>query len=357
MNEYDFRTTKDQSVGLYNNNVNDIYHSSHGAFKESIEKFALASCISNLAKQNSNLNILDICYGIGYNSKTLLYLAKQANRSIKINITASEINEDLVLISPFVRDTIPSLDLHIFLMSKIFQQDKAKFNKIFKVLPKDIDAICSYFSPHLLNYLTINNHSYSKCMASELFPARLHNIYYKYISKSINNSLECNIYGNCSFNYASIDARQLVKKLNTFFDVVFLDAFTPQKDPTLWTYDFIKVLKSKLHSDSILVTYSNSTPYRAALIELGFYVGKTIINGKQFGTVASLNNKLIRFPLDKFDIGLTKTTAGVTYKDPNLNLNRETLITNRETEKSKSDRIATSRYKKNFAKETSINAN
>ena len=57
--------TDDGSIGLYNKEINEIYHSRKGAKKEAFEKFVEPALILN----KKPLKILDICYGIGYNTK------------------------------------------------------------------------------------------------------------------------------------------------------------------------------------------------------------------------------------------------------------------------------------------------
>ncbi len=63
--------TLDGSVGLYNEDYNDIYHSATGALTEAYEKFILPIDIEWL-KSLDEIKVLDICYGIGYNSKSFL---------------------------------------------------------------------------------------------------------------------------------------------------------------------------------------------------------------------------------------------------------------------------------------------
>ena len=63
--------TNDGSVGLYNSDYNDIYHSADGALTEAYEKFIYPLNIDKLLSKD-NIRILDICYGIGYNSKSFL---------------------------------------------------------------------------------------------------------------------------------------------------------------------------------------------------------------------------------------------------------------------------------------------
>ena len=57
--------TKDGSIGLYNKDLDEVYHSREGAITEAYEKF-IAPC---LILNKKPLKILDICYGIGYKTK------------------------------------------------------------------------------------------------------------------------------------------------------------------------------------------------------------------------------------------------------------------------------------------------
>lgn len=63
--------TNDGSVGLYNTEFDDIYHSACGALTEAYEKFIYPIDFEKLLEKES-VKILDICYGIGYNSKSFL---------------------------------------------------------------------------------------------------------------------------------------------------------------------------------------------------------------------------------------------------------------------------------------------
>ena len=57
--------TQDGSIGLYDKTLDEIFHSKFGAKKEAFEKFIEPCFLLN----NKPLKILDICYGIGYNTK------------------------------------------------------------------------------------------------------------------------------------------------------------------------------------------------------------------------------------------------------------------------------------------------
>ena len=64
--------TNDGSPGLYSPKVDDIYHSTHGALTEAYEKFILPANLIEYFEKNNNVKVLDICYGIGYNTKSFL---------------------------------------------------------------------------------------------------------------------------------------------------------------------------------------------------------------------------------------------------------------------------------------------
>ena len=65
-------TTLDGSVGLYNTELDEVYHSKFGAKKEAFEKFIEPAMIINDFLNDRHVDILDICYGIGYNTKCAL---------------------------------------------------------------------------------------------------------------------------------------------------------------------------------------------------------------------------------------------------------------------------------------------
>ncbi len=350
MKKYDFVKTKDGSVGLYNYEVDDIYHSGSGALTEAINKFIIPSGFINFVKNNKKVKILDICYGIGYNSKSAVYLALKNNLNCKIEIDALEIDNELVMISPFIKDSIPSIDVRIKIAVSLFIKIENYISKTEIILNKIDPDFLDQNSALILKILKQYTNSKVKYAPSEQSCEFLHNIYYQYVSYRIKNELEGSKNGGFVFVPYCNDARQVIQTLDKTYDFIFLDAFTPQKDPTLWTFDFLSLLKSKMNKNSNLITYSNSTPFRSALLDLGFNLGKVLIKEKQYGTVASLNPDKIIYKLDSEDIGITKTQGGILYRDPFLNSTRSEIIKTREQEKKTSDRISTSRYKKDLRK-------
>lgn len=97
--------TNDGSVGLFSQQDDDIYHSTYGALTESWQKFIIPSHLEDFLRENSDVKILDICYGIGYNTKTALNvfvknIYKNKNKSCKI------FNHEQKNIAPIYTDNI-----------------------------------------------------------------------------------------------------------------------------------------------------------------------------------------------------------------------------------------------------------
>ena len=79
--------TQDGSIGLYDKELDEIFHSKFGAKTEAFEKFIEPALIY----KDKPIKILDICYGIGYNTKCAL-----ENFTNIIEIDCLEINSELV---------------------------------------------------------------------------------------------------------------------------------------------------------------------------------------------------------------------------------------------------------------------
>ncbi|WP_419172070.1 tRNA (5-methylaminomethyl-2-thiouridine)(34)-methyltransferase MnmD [Halobacteriovorax sp.] len=78
------------------------------------------------------------------------------------------------------------------------------------------------------------------------------------------------------------DARETIKNLDLEdikIDCIFQDAFSPTKNPTLWTKEWFRNLRSLCNKDSVMTTYSASVKIRKAMLEAGFIV----TNMKGFG--------------------------------------------------------------------------
>ena len=83
---------EDGTNTLYSKEFDEPYHSTKdGALHESLEKHVKPSFA--LKKNNQNLVILDICFGLGYNTFATLYFIKKHNLKTKVHILSPEFDE------------------------------------------------------------------------------------------------------------------------------------------------------------------------------------------------------------------------------------------------------------------------
>ncbi len=136
--------TDDGSIGLYNKEINEIYHSREGAKKEAFEKFVEPALILN----KKPLKILDICYGIGYNTKCAI----ENFKSIEL-IDCIEIDGKLAQNS-FKFEYKSQKNINKIIKNNLKKPDFINFyfndiRKIIKLLNKKYDIIFhDGFAPH-----------------------------------------------------------------------------------------------------------------------------------------------------------------------------------------------------------------
>ncbi|OGI01378.1 MAG: hypothetical protein A2Y25_02675 [Candidatus Melainabacteria bacterium GWF2_37_15] len=326
---YDFYPikTNDDTISLYNFGVGDVYHSKVGAYTEALHKYVIPSGLIEFVKENNTVRILDVCYGLGYNSRTAVNEILKINPEIKIHVTALEIDPVVLAFSAIVgcecfekqiNDLFfDAINEHVNvqeIINSYIEKTSQILPQIRKLIPKEYDLI-----------------------PQEEINAKLHNIYYRSISTRI------------SIDFFISDARVSLKNINESFDFVFFDPFTPAKVPNLWTVEIFKLLYNLLDENGNLTTYSNSSPVRAGIIEAGFYIGQTTPVGKKStGTIAYKKPELVKNQLSEKESGILKTTAGIPYRDENFSSSIEEILERREIEKQKSGRMSSSRFLKNF---------
>ncbi|MBS3176176.1 hypothetical protein J4457_02985 [Candidatus Woesearchaeota archaeon] len=96
-------TTGDGSETLFSLKFQETYHSKSGAIEEAMEKFVVPCKIAEKAK-NQKAVLLDICFGLGYNTAVALDVIKKNNPNCEVEIFALENDEEvlknLLLLSP-----------------------------------------------------------------------------------------------------------------------------------------------------------------------------------------------------------------------------------------------------------------
>ncbi|BCD62919.1 hypothetical protein NitYY0826_C1807 [Nitratiruptor sp. YY08-26] len=97
------------------------------------------------------------------------------------------------------------------------------------------------------------------------------------------------------------DARAYVKNLHDI-DIVYQDAFSPKKNPLLWTVEYFSDIAKLLSEEGVVTTYSIATPVRLAMFEVGLNIYELEREGIKKITIASKKE----LPLKKIDMEMKK---------------------------------------------------
>ena len=284
--------TKDGSYSLRSVFFQDNFHSLFGALEETKLKFTGPSNLQRF--KDKSLDVLDICFGLGYNSASLLNeLIKQKSH---LNLYALEIDK---------------MPLKYSLRNKSFLKLWApKVKKIFESLYRK-----DYFEDQFFK---------------------------------------------CSILWG--DAREKINFIpsSTKFDLIYLDGFSPQKCPQVWTIEFLSKVTEKLNSQGYLITYSSSAAVRKTLRNLGLEIFKIkpSINNKTFWSMGTIaipkfdKNKLKpNFNFEKLSIMEEEhllTKASIPYRDQDLNSCKDDIINKRLNEQLFSDLLSTNEWRKKW---------
>ena len=250
-------TTDDGSPTFFNEQVQEHYHSLAGARSEALKKYIEPANLKRRL-QKGPVRLLDICFGLGYNS--LVACESALETGSKLEIVALEMDKTVVQRAAQLAETFsPQLDwakvLDELLENGFFQQENITIRVIWG------------------------------------------------------------------------DARNTINRVKAPFNLIWLDAFSTQKNSELWTVDFFRKLRQIIDPQGSLLTYCAAIPVRSGLIEAGFAVGETEPFGRdRGGTIAMLPESGRILQLPERDHFLIKTLRGVPYRDPaGVRTNKEIL--------------------------------
>ncbi len=271
--------TADGSITYHHPQTGELYHNSAGAYSEALNLYVKPSGIIEDLKCSPRVDVLDVCFGLGYNTWVLLQEALKQSQPFDIHVTAI--------------DTDPALYL---LFPEILSQSYFSFQNLITTMILDPE----YFDCNQDN-VTLE---LFKCV--EVGPSQCF-----------------------SLTLLFSDIRQVVSDLPTnFYDVIFHDPFSPARMPELWTFDLFKCYKRPLkYPSGRLATYSSAAAVRGALLDLNFSVySLSGLGRKVSSTLAAIQ------PLDEMycaQVGLSQLTeqerlyinsrAGLPYRDPDFN--------------------------------------
>ncbi|MDJ1182559.1 tRNA (5-methylaminomethyl-2-thiouridine)(34)-methyltransferase MnmD [Roseofilum casamattae] len=283
MTEFTPQPTGDGSWTFFSSEFGELFHSHHGAKQEAYKKFVEPTQLPQRAVR-SQLTILDICYGLGYNSASAL--------------------EAIWSIHPQCQITWIGLESD----RRVAQM-----------------AIAHHFDRE--------------------WPHSIGSIVRELAAK--NEAETDNFRGTLYLGDARQTLQHLVRQ-GFRADAIFLDPFSPPTCPQLWTVEFLSLAARALQRDGYLATYSCAAAVRQALKVSQLQIGTTLPTGRKSpGTLARhLNEGLISLS-QKAEEHL-QTRAAVPYRDPSLNDSARVICDRRRQEQQTSPLELSTHWKKRW---------
>ncbi len=276
--------TADGSFTFFSNEFGEYFHSTQGAKEEALLKFAEPCQLAQKAQQPV-LRLLDVCYGLSYNTAAALEVIWANNPSCCIEVVALELDP-----------SVPRTAIAHHLL-----------NSWSPPIPELLEELATSFTvqtPRLHAQLLLGD-------------AR-----------------------------ATIEQ---VHQSNFQADAIFLDAFSPRRCPQLWTVEFCQQLARCCTSTGRLTTYSCAASVRSALIAAGFKLSQTPpLRGRQPGTLASFSDAELP-PLPVAAQEHLQTRAAVPYRDPQLCDTAQVILQRRQIEQQASSLEPTSRWQRRWS--------
>jgi tRNA U34 5-methylaminomethyl-2-thiouridine-forming methyltransferase MnmC len=281
--------TADGSFTFFSDQFQEAFHSHFGAYQEALGKFVIPTQLVERSDQQ-RLRLLDVCYGLGYNSAAALEQVWQHNPNCHIELVALELD-----------GIVPQAAVQQGLLQPWSTQVQQVITEL----------------------------AYQTRVEQEFFAAQL-------------------------WLGDARQTIQQVLQTGFQADAIFLDPFSPPHCPQLWTVEFLGLVSQCLGKTGILATYSCAASVRNALLEAGLHIGSSAPVGRRApGTLASWQPELV-LPLSLQELEHLQTQAGVLYRDPQLQDLAEIILQRRSQEQNISQRESTSSWKRRwFSKQKS----
>jgi tRNA U34 5-methylaminomethyl-2-thiouridine-forming methyltransferase MnmC len=285
--------TEDGSISLVSGEHGELYHNLTGAYTETLNNYTRVAFsalgIIYGGQLPSCLNVLNCCFGLGYNS---FVLAQEVPPGVDLNITGIELD-----------------------------------HRVLAFVPQMLGQSC---------FRALAQAGLGPAQAAQLSRFKKTTI----VCHNKNSTLNFNLIQSCLRAYLLKAPDDSQGKL----DLVLHDPFSPKRMPELWTIDLFAACKRRLKDGGVIITFSSAAAVRGALLDLGFHVYRTpALGGKWGGTVAVLGNHLEKsvneggladqiMQLSDQELETLSKSSRVPYRDPGLNGRREEIVSAREAE-------------------------
>jgi tRNA U34 5-methylaminomethyl-2-thiouridine-forming methyltransferase MnmC len=188
MSKISIITTSDGSHSILNTELNETYHSIHGALQESLHVFIKNGFDFAVTRQpDTPIEILEIGFGTGLNALLTLQRARNTKTSVRYtSIEAFPLDESIWSSLNYTNSV----------------GDKHLFSRLHSAAWNTDESITENFIVH-----------------------------------KVNGTLQgCTLNQDC-------------------FDLVYFDAFAPNKQPEMWEVDTLKKVANSMHANALFVTY------------------------------------------------------------------------------------------------------
>ncbi|MHA6246335.1 tRNA (5-methylaminomethyl-2-thiouridine)(34)-methyltransferase MnmD [Pontibacter sp. CAU 1760] len=202
----EIRQTKDGSNTLYVPDLNEHYHSVHGALQESQHVF-IKHGLEHVLAQKKDIKILEVGFGTGLNAILTFPIALAQKAFIQY---------DTLEKFPLTEEVVKQLHFEQFILNPELQE-------YFQSL-----HACAWNEPvQIIPYFTLQ---------------KIHETLEEFVAP------------------------------NSYYDVVYFDAFAPEKQPELWTDAMFEKLYKATRPGGVLVTYCAKGSFKRSLKAAGFEV-------------------------------------------------------------------------------------
>ncbi|MGA7933144.1 MAG: MnmC family methyltransferase [Kovacikia sp.] len=280
--------TADGSFTLFSEEFGETFHSRDGARQEAFQKFAKVTDLVQRSHQPS-LKLLDVCYGLGYNTAAALETIWAVNPDCWVEVVGLELDETVLRAA---------------------------------IVPPFIDS----WSLPVQQALTAIAHTHA-CKTSCLQATLL-----------IGDARQT-IQQICQSGFRA--------------DAIFFDPFSPRRCPQLWTVEFFTQVAHGLAPAGKLATYSRSASVRSALLEAGLCIGTIptahphLPHEWSQGTVAAFSSHCLH-PLSAMEQEHLQTRAAVPYRDPELRDPASLILERHQEEQQRSQMESTSSWRRRW---------
>lgn len=279
--------TADGSMTLFSEDFGEWFHSRQGAYTEAYTTYVEAADLARLA-QAPALVLLDVCYGLGYNTAAALDTILRVNPACRVRLVALELDP-----------RVPR---------------RAVESGLIGGWPTAVQAC--------LEELATTGQAQRPWLEATL------------------------LWGDARQQIQTLEGLEFQT------DVIFFDPFSPPHCPELWTVEFIRQVAACLHPQGKLVTYSCAAAVRAAFQLTGLSIGPVSAAGRRWpGTLAQISPQGLA-PLSVQAQEHLLTRAAVPYRDPTLSDGAEVIRQRRQQEQAVSDLAPTAQWRKRWLPRT-----